>query len=103
MDVAEIDNVELDLSLFDYPLPEELIAQEPLADRAGSRMLVLHRKERRWEDRQFREFPSFLHPGDCLVLNDSKVFPSRLLGKRGDSDVEVFLLRPATETGETWE
>ncbi len=95
--------MELDLSLFDYRLPEELIAQEPLEDRAGSRMLVLYRKEQRWEDRMFREFPSFLRAGDCLVLNDSKVFPSRLLGKRGTTDVEVFLLRPVTDSGETWE
>ena len=95
--------MDLDLSLFDYPLPEDRIAQEPLVDRAGSRMLVLHRKEQRWEDRLFRDFPQFLQPGDCLVLNDSRVFPSRLLGKRGTSDVEVFLLRPVTRTGETWE
>ena len=45
-------------------------------------MLVLYRAEQRWEDRMFREFPQFLRPGDCLVLNDSKVFPSRLLGRR---------------------
>jgi len=93
----------LDLSLFDYPLPEDRIAQEPLADRAASRMLVLYKKEQRWEDRLFRDFPQFLRPGDCLVLNDSKVFPSRLFGKRGTSDVEVFLLRPVTPAGETWE
>jgi len=93
----------LDLSLFDYPLPEDRIAQEPLADRAASRMLVLFKKEQRWEDRPFRDFPQFLRPGDCLVLNDSKVFPSRLFGKRGTSDVEVFLLRPVTPAGETWE
>ncbi|HME08059.1 MAG TPA: tRNA preQ1(34) S-adenosylmethionine ribosyltransferase-isomerase QueA [Bryobacteraceae bacterium] len=103
LDAAELDNVGLDLSLFDYRLPEELIAQAPLADRAGSRMLVLYRNEQRWEDRMFREFPSFLQAGDCLVLNDSKVFPSRLLGKRGTTDVEVFLLRPVTPAGETWE
>ncbi len=60
----------MDLASFDYHLPEELIAQEPLADRAASRMLVLYRKEGRWEDRMFREFPFFLQRGDCLVLND---------------------------------
>ena len=97
-----MDNVELDLSLFDYALPEDRIAQEPLADRAGARMLVIYKKEQRWEDRQFRELPSFLHTSDCLVLNDSKVFPSRLLGKRGTSNVEVFLLRPTTDSGDTW-
>ena len=64
-----MDNVDLDLSLFDYALPDDQIAQEPLADRAASRMLVLYRKEQRWEDRQFRDFPSFLQPGDCLVFS----------------------------------
>jgi len=98
-----MDNVDLDLSLFDYPLPEERIAQAPLSDRAASRMLVLYRKEQRWEDRLFREFPAFIQPGDCLVLNDSKVFPSRLLGKRGTADVEVFLLRPLTPDAHTWQ
>lgn len=102
----------MDLADFDYRLPEELIAQEPLADRAASRMLVVHRAERRWEDKVFRDFPSYVGPGDCLVLNDSRVFPARLLGrragihalpigknnpKRGEylsGEAEVFLLRP---------
>ena len=73
---------DLDLSQFHYHLPESSIAQVPLADRAASRMLVLYRAEQRWEDRAFHEFPQFLHSGDCLVLNDSKVFPSRLYGTR---------------------
>src|SRR5579864_3553728 len=83
-------------------------------------MLVLYRAERRWEDRMFREFPSFLRAGDCLVLNDSKVFPSRLLGRRAgvhslpvgkgnpkrrenlSGEVEVFLIEPASDDGKTW-
>ncbi|HVV45135.1 MAG TPA: S-adenosylmethionine:tRNA ribosyltransferase-isomerase, partial [Bryobacteraceae bacterium] len=64
------------LSDFDYELPEDLIAQEPPAERDAARMLVLHRAEQRFEDRRFRDFPSFLHEGDCLVLNDSRVLPS---------------------------
>lgn len=97
----------LDLSEFNYHLPESSIAQEPLTDRAASRMLVLYREERRWEDRMFREFPQFLRPDDCLVLNDSKVFPSRLLGHRAGEhtkggDVEVFLLRPISGDSKTW-
>ena len=72
----------MDLAAFDYDLPEELIAQEPLADRAASRMLVVRRAEGRWEDRAFRDLPQFLGPGDCLVLNDSRVFPARLYGHR---------------------
>ncbi len=73
----------MDLSDFDYELPEELIAQEALADRAASRMLVLDRAAQRWEDLTFRDFPSYLGEGDCLVLNDSRVFPARLFGRRG--------------------
>ncbi len=111
----------MNLSDFDYHLPEDRIAQEPLADRAASRMLVLRRNEQGWEDRAFRELPSFLGPGDCLVLNDSRVFPSRLFGnragvgalpigknnpKRGEylsGEVEVFLLRPVSEDRKTWQ
>ena len=95
----------MQVSEFDYPLPEERIAQYPLEDRAGSRMLVLHRRESRWEDRMFRELPSFLRPGDCLVLNDTKVFPARLLGHRKGfrGEVEVFLVRPIDADGRTWQ
>jgi len=94
----------LDLSQFHYDLPESSIAQEPLADRAASRMLVLYRDQQRWEDRVFRDFPQFVRTGDCLVLNDSKVFPSRLYGRRvGFSGlVEVLLVRPASEDTKTW-
>ena len=68
------------LSDFDYHLPAELIAQTPLADRAGARMLVIDRARGVFEDRMFREFPAFLGTGDCVVLNDTRVFPSRLFG-----------------------
>jgi len=108
----------MDLAAFDFHLPEELIAQEPLADRAASRMLVLHRAEGRWEDRMFRDFPAYLRAGDCLVLNDSRVFPARLLGRRQGiralpvgrhnpkraehltTECEVFLLRPGANPRE---
>ena len=69
-------------------------------------MLVLYRREQRWEDRLFRELPTFLEPGDCLVLNDSKVFPSRLLGQRAGAHasgkVELLLLQPVTADAKTW-
>jgi len=111
----------MDLAAFDYELPGELIAQEPLADRAGARMLVLHRAEERWEDRRFRDFPEFLGKGDCLVLNDTRVFPARLFGRRAgvhalpigkknpkrreylSGEVEVFLLRAVSPDGRDWE
>jgi S-adenosylmethionine:tRNA ribosyltransferase-isomerase len=94
----------LDLSQFHYHLPESSIAQEPLEDRAASRMLVLYRSEQRWEDRMFREFPQFLQPGDCLVLNNSKVFPSRLYGTRVGftGAIEVLLVQPMDKDLKTW-
>lgn len=94
----------MDLSQFHYHLPESSIAQQPLPDRAGSRMLVLYRAEQRWEDRTFREFPRFLRAGDCLVLNDSKVFPSRLYGTRAgfSGAVEVLLVQPISQDAKTW-
>ena len=89
---------------FDYRLPEELIAQEPLADRAASRMLVVDRSSGSFEDRNFRDLPAFLRPGDCLALNDSRVFPSRLLGvKEGTQrSVEIFLLRAVDGERRCW-
>src|SRR5690348_16917652 len=94
----------MNLAEFDYDLPEELIAQEPLADRAASRMLVLYRREGRWEDRTFREFPRFLEPGDCMVLNNSRVFPARLFGRReGGGGTEILLLRAASDDQRDWE
>ena len=67
---------------FDYHLPQELIAQEPLADRAASRMLRLLRDDARVEDWCFREFPELLRSGDLIVFNNTKVFPARLYGPR---------------------
>ena len=89
---------------FDYHLPPELIAQEPLANRAASRMLVVYRKEGRWEDRQFRDFPAFVRAGDCLVVNDSKVIPARLYGHREGhtGHVEVLLVEPRSDDELTW-
>ena len=90
------------LSDFDYELPLELIAQEPPAERDGARMLVLHRASQTWEDRTFRDLPSYLAPGDCLVLNDSRVLPSRLFGKREGGEAEIMLLEPASSDAREW-
>lgn len=91
------------VSEFDYDLPEELIAQQPLEQRDASRMLVVDRAAGTFEDRMFRDFPSYTRGGDCLVLNDTRVFPSRLYGRRehGTGRVEIFLTRQITEN--TWE
>ncbi len=70
------------VSDFHFHLPEDLIAQEPLADRAASRMLHVERSTGHLSDRRFRDFPGILRPDDLLVLNNTKVFPARLLGRR---------------------
>ena len=91
------------VSDFHYHLPPELIAQEALADRAASRMLVLHRAAQRWEDRGFRDLPEYIRPGDCLVLNNSRVLPARLFGRRGDRAVEILLARRLSPDGRAWQ
>ncbi len=94
------------VSDFDYHLPEELIAQQPLADRAGARMLVVDRCAGTWSDRVFRDFPSFVGADDCIVLNDSRVFPSRLYGTREHGTggrVEIFLTKQVSADALTWE
>ena len=80
---------------FYYDLPEELIAQTPIERRDASRLLVLDRETGATEDRHFFDLPSYLRPGDCLVMNNSRVLPARLIGRREPSGgaVEVLLLR----------
>jgi S-adenosylmethionine:tRNA ribosyltransferase-isomerase len=92
------------LAEFDYALPPESIAQQPLEDRSASRMLVVYRNEARWEDRRFQDLPQFLRAGDCLVLNNSKVLPARLYGHRKgfEGHVEVLLVRAISEDQLTW-
>jgi len=75
---------------FDFHLPDELIAAHPLAERSASRMLVVHRSSGRIEHRAFGEFPSYLHPDDLLVLNDTKVLPARVLSD--DGKIELLCL-----------
>lgn len=80
---------------FDYELPQELIAQEPLLDRSGSRLLVLDKDSGSVTHRMFRDLPTLLEPGDLLVVNDSRVIPARLLGRRETGGhVEILILRP---------
>lgn len=72
---------------FDYHLPEERIASRPLADRAASRMMVIHRDTGLIEHRMFRDFPEYLKPDDLIVLNDTKVIPARLFSHDGKSEI----------------
>jgi len=73
------------VSEFDYPLPPELIAQEPLLDRSAARLLHLDRKTGRLEDKCFGEFLGLLRPDDLIVFNNTRVFPARLYGRRSGS------------------
>ena len=87
----------MDVSLFDYPLPAERIAQYPAEQRDASRLLVCDRAAGRWGDRVFGELPDLLRPDDLLVVNDSRVIPARLLGRLepGGAQVELLCLRAA--------
>lgn len=91
------------VSDFDYHLPEELIAQEPLFARDLSRLLVVHRADCCLEHKNFRDLAQYLRPGDCLVLNETRVFPARLSAWNDVSgaEIEVFLTRPITDA--QWE
>lgn len=84
------------LEELDYDLPAELIAQEPLAQRDASRLLVVNRAEGSLRHASFRDLPSLLDPGDLVVLNDSRVLPARLLGHKSETggQVEILLLKP---------
>ncbi len=95
------------ISDFDYELPEELIAQHPAARRDASRMLVVSRERGEWRDSSFSELPSELREGDALVVNNTRVFPARLEGRREPSGgrVELLLIRRLTDEGgaQVWE
>jgi len=90
------------LNDFDYPLPKELIAQSPLPKRDASRLLVADRKKGSLTDKHFFDLLESLPAGDVLVLNDTKVFPARILGrkKKTEGKVDLLLLSPVSET--TW-
>jgi S-adenosylmethionine:tRNA ribosyltransferase-isomerase len=107
------------VSDFHFDLPDELIAQEPLADRDGSRMLHLERTGGRYSDRMFRDFPELLRPGDLVVFNNTRVFPARLYGRRQGAQpvsphnpaahnflhgrIEVLLTRQLSTEPNDWE
>ena len=93
----------MDVKDFDYYLPKELIAQDPLPDRSSSRLLVLSRETGAREHRHFTDIVSYLSPGDCLVINDTRVIPARLLGVKEETGAhaEVFLLNRKED--DVWE
>ena len=95
----------MDLHDFDYDLPEELIAQDPLSDRSSSRLMVLNKNTGKLEHKIFRDIIDYLNPGDCLVLNDTKVIPARLYGEKEGTGagIEVLLLKRKEDLKDTWE
>ena len=83
---------DLSLESYNYDLPQELIAQTPIEPRDSSRLMVVHRSERRFEHRVFTDVLDYLRPGDVMVFNDSRVFPARMYGVRADTGAKMELL-----------
>ena len=95
----------MDLHDFYYDLPEELIAQDPLSDRSSSRLMVLDKNTGAIEHKIFRDITEYLKAGDCLVINDTKVIPARLIGEKEETGaaIEVLLLKRLEDRQDTWE
>ncbi|WP_456067463.1 tRNA preQ1(34) S-adenosylmethionine ribosyltransferase-isomerase QueA [Eshraghiella crossota] len=93
----------MDLKDFNYDLPEELIAQDPLDDRSSSRLMVLHKDTGRIEHKIFRDIIDYLNPGDCLVINDTKVIPARLMGIKEDTGAAIEVLLLKRNADDVWE
>lgn len=88
---------------FYYDLPEELIAQDPLEKRSNSKLMVLDKKSGDVTHRHFYDIKEYLHPGDCLVINNTKVIPARLLGEREETGAKVELLLLKRKSDDVWE
>ncbi|RAK17304.1 S-adenosylmethionine--tRNA ribosyltransferase-isomerase [Anoxybacillus vitaminiphilus] len=91
------------VDLFDFYLPEELIAQTPLPDREASRLMVLDKKTGKTKHETFRAILSYLKEGDCLVLNDTRVLPARLYGEKEDTGAKIEVLLLKQTEGDRWE
>jgi S-adenosylmethionine:tRNA ribosyltransferase-isomerase len=93
------------LSDFGYPLPKNLIAKYPASPRDSARMMILNRKTGVIEDKHFYNLLDYLHKGDCLVVNETKVFPARLFGRKEKTNakIEVFLLRELNKEENIWD
>lgn len=88
---------------FYFDLPEELIAQDPLEERSSSRLLVLDRETGETEHHVFKDIVSYLTPGDCLVINDTKVIPARLIGSKVGTDAKIEVLLLKRKQNDMWE
>lgn len=94
---------ELKKSDFYFDLPQELIAQDPLEDRSSSRLLVLDKETGEMEHRVFHDIVEYLHEGDCLVLNNTKVIPARLMGTKKDTGATIEVLLLKRRENDIWE
>ena len=88
---------------FNFELPQELIAQDPLEDRAASRLLVLNKETGNISHRHFRDIRQYLKKGDCLVINDTKVIPARLIGHKVGTDAKIEVLLLKRKSDNVWE
>ena len=88
---------------FNFDLPQELIAQDPLEDRSSSRLMVLDRQTGDVEHRHFTDILEYLHPGDCLVINNTKVIPARLFGVKEDTQAKIEVLLLKRKENDIWE
>ena len=93
----------MDVKDFYYDLPEELIAQDPLEDRSSSRLMVLDKKTGEIEHKIFKDIIDYLEPGDCLVLNNTKVIPARLYGAKEGTDAKIEILLLKRKENDVWE
>ena len=93
----------MDVKDFDYDLPEELIAQDPLEDRSSSRLMVLDKKTGEVSHHIFKEIIKYLRPGDCLVLNNTKVIPARLYGVKEGTMAKIEILLLKRKQNDVWE
>lgn len=93
----------MQLSDFYYELPEELIAQDPLLKRSDSRLMVINRETGDIEHKHFTDVINYLNPGDCLVINDTKVIPARLIGVKEDTGASIEVLLLKRKDDKTWE
>ena len=93
----------MDVKDFDYFLPEELIAQDPLEDRSGSRLMVMDKRSGEVEHRIFKDIIDYLNPGDCLVINNTKVIPARLFGAREGTNAKIEILLLKRRENDIWE
>lgn len=93
------------LSQFSFDLPEKLIAKYPSKERDESKLMVVHRKTGQLETRQFKDILEYFDEGDCMIFNNTKVFPARLYGRKEktDAEIEVFLLRELNSRARLWD